>query len=174
MIDESRLFIRPLTGANLDAVMELQDVTIAGLKDKTILRKNSPEILAQALSERNIALGVFVENDLIAIGIAVDPVPPETDLRTNLKKFTVDKAMDLKLIIVKEEYRGNGLQRKLIRLLEDEALKRGFTHFCTSVSPDNPHSFNNFLAMEYEFDHQEELYGGLLRNIYVKKLKLSS
>ncbi len=174
MIDESRLFIRPLTGADLDAVMELQDVTISGLKDKTILRKNSPEIFAQALSERNIALGVFVENDLIAIGIAVDPVPPETDLRVNLDKFSVDKAMDLKLIIVKEEYRGNGLQRKLIRLLEEEALSRGFTHFCTSVSPDNPHSFNNFLAMGYEFDHQEELYGGLLRNIYVKELKLSS
>ena len=170
----SGMDIRSLTIADLEAVLDLQDITISGLKDKSILRKNSSDIFAHALSERNIALGVFDESDLIAVGIAVDPDPPETDLRTNLKKFTVDKAMDLKLIIVKEEYRGNGLQRKLIQLLEEEALSRGVTHFCTSVSPDNPHSFNNFLAMGYEFDHQEELYGGLLRNIYVKKLKLSS
>ena len=170
----SGMDIRSLTLDDLEAVLDLQEITINGLKDRSVLRKNSPDILAQALTERNIALGVFDESNLIAAGIAVDPVPPETDLRINLKKFTVDKAMDLKLIIVKEEYRGKGLQRELIRLLEDEALSRGFTHFCTSVSPDNPHSFDNFLAMGYEFDHQEELYGGLLRNIYVKQLKLSS
>ena len=164
------MFVRPLTQDDLDAVLELQDSTILGLKDKTVLRKNSPEILAQSMSERNIALGVFVGNELIAIGIAVDPVPPETDLRANLLKHTVDKAMDLKLIIVREACRGKGLQRELIRLLEEQAVNRGITHFCTSVSPNNPYSYNNFLAMGYEFDHQEELYGGLLRNVYVKTL----
>ena len=165
------MVIRTLTAEDLDAVLELQEITLLGLKDKNVLRRNSPEILKQALSENNIALGVFAENGLIAIGIAVDPVPPETDLRAGLRKFSVDKAMDLKLIIVKEEYRGNGLQRELIRLLEEQAVKRGITHFCTSVSPDNPFSFNNLLAMGYELDHQEDLYGGLLRNVYVKELK---
>lgn len=129
-------------------------------------------MLAQAISARNIALGVFVGDELIAIGIAVDPIPPETDLRSNLQNHSVDKAMDLKLSIVKEEYRGNGLQRALIWLLEKLACQRGFTHYCTSVSPNNPYSYNNVLAMGYEFDHQEELYGGLLRNVYVKELKV--
>ena len=170
MTDKS-MFVRPLTKDDLAAVLELQESTILGLKDKTVLRKNSPEILAQSISERNIALGVFVGAELIAIGIAVDPVPPETDLRANLQQHTVDKAMDLKLIIVREACRGKGLQRELIRLLEEQAVKRGITHFCTSVSPNNPYSYNNFLAMGYEFDHQEELYGGLIRNVYVKTLK---
>ena len=164
------MIIRSLALDDLDAVLELQEITLCGLKDKNILRRNSPEILAQALSEINIALGVFAGTELIAIGIAVDPVSPETDLRVNLQKFTVDKAMDLKLIIVKENYRGNGLQRRLISLLEEQAISRGITHFCTSVSPDNPYSYNNLSAMGYEFDHQEELYGGLIRNVYVKDL----
>ena len=150
--------IRYLNEDDLPAILELQEETILGLKDKTILRKNSPEILLQSISEQNIALGVFINDELIAIGLTVLPVPPETDLRE-------------KLIIVKEKYRGNGLQRKLIRLMEEEALSRGVTHLCTSVSPNNPYSYNNVLAMGYEFDHQEEIYGGLLRNIYVKELK---
>ena len=164
--------IRTLKEGDLQAVLELQDRTIRSLNDDSILRRNTPEMLAQSLSSRNIALGVFVDDELIAIGIAVDPIPPETDLRSNLQKHSVDKAMDLKLCIVKEEYRGNGLQRALIWVLEKLAYQRGFTHYCTSVSPNNPYSYNNVLAMGYEYDHQEELYGGLLRNVYVKELKV--
>ena len=95
-----KMYIRSLNAADLDSILELQENTLLGLKDPSVLRKNSPEILLQALSERNIALGVFIDDKLIAIGIAVDPVPPETDLRVNLQKFTVDKAMDLKICIV--------------------------------------------------------------------------
>ena len=165
-----KIHIRSLKEDDLNAVLKLQEETFLGLQDSSGLRKNTPEILLQSLADRNIALGGFCEQELIAIGIAVDPIPPETDLRANLQTHTVGKAMDLKLIIVKEGYRGNGLQRALIRILEKTAYTRGFTHFCTSVSPNNPYSINNMLAMGYEYDHQEELYGGLLRNIYVKEL----
>ena len=165
-----KFHIRSLKEDDLNEVLKLQEETLLGLQDPSILRKNTPEILLQSLEDKNIALGVLCEEELIAIGIAVDPVPPETDLRANLKTHTIGKAMDLKLIIVKEGYRGNGLQRELIRILEKNAYTRGFTHFCTSVSPNNPYSINNMLAMGYEFDHSEDLYGGLLRNIYVKEL----
>ena len=171
MINE-KLYIRSLKAEDLDAILELQETTILGLKDRSVLRKNTPEILLQSIADRNIALGAFCDQELAAIGIAVDPVPPETDLRANLQTHTVNKAMDLKLIIVKEGYRGNGLQRALTCILEKIAYARGFTHFCTSVSPNNPYSVNNTLAMGYEYDHQEELYDGLLRNVYVKELNV--
>ena len=167
-----KFHIRSLKEDDLNAVLKLQEETLLGLQDPSVLRKNTPEILLQSLEDKNIALGVFCEEELIAIGIAVDPVPPETDLRANLQTHTVGKAMDLKLIIVKEGYRGNGLQRALTCVLEKIAHTRGFTHFCTSVSPNNPYSVNNMLAMGYEFDHQEELYDGLLRNVYVKELNV--
>ena len=168
-----KMYIRSLNAADLDSILELQENTLLGLKDPSVLRKNSPEILLQALSERNIALGVFIDDKLIAIGIAVDPVPPETDLRVNLQKFSVDKAMDLKLCIVREGYRGNGLQAAFICVLEKLAYIRGTTHFCTSVSPNNSYSIRNVLLTGYEYDHQESLYGGLLRNVYVKELKVN-
>ena len=167
------MYIRTLKEEDIDAVLELQEKTILGLRDTSVLRKNSPEILSLALSGSNIALGVFREDDLAAVGFAVNPLPPETDLRANLQTHSVDKALDLKLIIVKDEYRGNGLQKALTWVLEKLAYIRGYTHFCTSVSPNNSYSLNNVLSMGYEYDHQEELYGGLLRNIYVKELKIS-
>ena len=167
------MYIRTLKEDDLDAILELQEKTILGLKDSTVLRKNTPEILMQSLSRENIALGAFIENDLVAVGFAVNPLPPETDLRINLQTHSVDKALDLKLIIVKDEYRGNGLQKALTWVLEKIAHVHGYTHFCASVSPNNSYSLNNVLSMGYEYDHQEELYDGLLRNIYVKELKVS-
>ena len=167
------MYIRTLKEDDLDAILELQEKTILGLKDSTVLRKNTPEILTQSLSRDNIALGAFIENDLVAVGFAVNPLPPETDLRINLQTHSVDKALDLKLIIVKDEYRGNGLQKALTWVLEKIAHVHGYTHFCASVSPNNSYSLNNVLSMGYEYDHQEELYDGLLRNIYVKELKVS-
>lgn len=167
------MYIRTLKEDDLDAILGLQEKTILGLKDSTVLRKNTPEILTQSLSSDNIALGAFIENDLVAVGFAVNPLPPETDLRINLQTHSVDKALDLKLIIVKDEYRGNGLQKALTWVLEKIAHVHGYTHFCASVSPNNSYSLNNVLSMGYEYDHQEELYDGLLRNIYVKELKVS-
>ena len=119
-----KMYIRSLNAADLDSILELQENTLLGLKDSSVLRRNSPEILLQAVSERNIALGVFIDKKLIAIGIAVDPVPPETDLRVNLQKFSVGKAMDLKLCIVREGFRGNGLQAAFINILEKLAYIR--------------------------------------------------
>ena len=68
-------YIRHLKEDDLPAIMQLQEETILGLKDKTILRKNSPEILLQSITGDNIALGVFIDDELIAIGLTVLPVP---------------------------------------------------------------------------------------------------
>lgn len=165
------MYVRLLDRGDLDRVLELQEKTILELEDRSVLRRNTPEILAQALSDKNLAIGTFIEDNLIAVAIAVDPVPPETDLRKTLQTHFVDNAMDLKLVIVQKEYRGNGLQKVLMYALEQMAVAQGYTHFCTSVSPNNKHSIHNMLSMGYDYDHQELLYDGLLRNVYVKTLK---
>ena len=162
--------IRQLNNNDIDDILNLYEYTISRLKDPTILRNSSKELLLQSISNENIAYGIFIEKELIAIGIAVDPKPPEVDLRINLQKYKIDKAMDLKVIIVKENYRGNGLQKILIVLLEKQAKQKGYTHFCVSISPNNLYSSNNFIELGYQKDHTEIIYDGLLRDIYVKQL----
>lgn len=169
----SGMYLRTCDIKDLDAILALQDHVISGLADKSWLRKNPPEIFALALAAPNLTIGMFVKDELIAIGMLVDPRPPETDLRANLQKFKVDKALDMKLAMVRSDYRGRGLQKAVIWIMEKYSHSLGYKYLCTSVSPDNIYSLRNTLDSGFEFDHREELYGGLLRNVYVKKLTVS-
>lgn len=162
--------MRPCDKRDLDALVKLHDDIWEALPDKTWLRRNNRETLQHALVN-GISIGVFSLGEMVAIGMLIEPDPPETDLRQNLKVHKVDKAINLKLILVHEDFRGRGFQRSIIKMLESLAVERGYTHFLTSVSPDNTFSWSNMLAVGFEFDHQENLYGGLVENIYVKTLR---
>ena len=76
----------------------------------------------------------------------------------------------MKLIIVSPEYRGNGLQGKLMARLEAVAVEKGKKLICATVSPLNSFSCNNFIKSGYAFHSTKEKYGGLLRSIYVKRI----
>ena len=80
------------------------------------------------------------------------------------------KAANQKLFLVREGYRGQGLQRKLIREIEKIAVARGYNLLCTTCAPNNTFSINNFLKEGYVYAKTEEKYGGLMRNLYYKKL----
>lgn len=169
----NNLYIRPCVRNDLNSVLALQDDVFRILPDETLLRRNTPELLALGLTYPNLTVGVFDGQMLVAIGMLVDPKPPETDLRIGLQRFSVDKALDMKLVMVHGDYRGHGFQKALMWISEKMAYMNGCTHLCTSVSPDNRFSLRNVSAMDYQFDHTEELYNGLLRNVYVKKIKVA-
>lgn len=80
------------------------------------------------------------------------------------------KAANQKLFLVRDGYRGLGLQRKLIREIEKIAVARGYNLLCTTCAPNNIFSINNFLKEGYVYAKTEEKYGGLTRNLYYKKL----
>ena len=80
------------------------------------------------------------------------------------------KAANQKLFLVREGYRGLGLQRKLIQEVEKMAIQRGFNLLCTTCAPNNSFSINNFLKEGYKYAKTEEKYGGLVRNLYCKQL----
>lgn len=168
------LFIRRCNDDDLKDIMDLQELIFAKLPNKSILRKNDSKMFRLALAPKNLSIGVFDGKSLIAIGMCVDPDPPETDLRNNLKNpVDKNKTMDFKLVLVHNDYRG-GFQKTIMWLLERAAFNKGYKYLCTSVSPDNSHSRKNIEDMGYCFDHQETLYeGDLLRNVYVKEINCS-
>jgi hypothetical protein len=54
--------------------------------------------------------------------------------------------------------------------VEKIAVARGYNLLCTTVSPNNDFSINNFLKEGYQYAKTEEKYGGLMRNLYYKVL----
>lgn len=155
--------------SELEAVLELNQKVYDSLDDKTLLRLNSTEMIASCLAEPNVTMGAWEDGKLVAIGILYVPQVEDEDL-SHYVENAVFPAANQKLYLVDAAYRGQGLQRKIIRLIEDIARQRSFAMLCTTIAPHNQFSINNFLAEGYVYSTTVMKYGGLERSIYYKML----
>lgn len=162
--------LRPCQPSDLQAVIDLNETIYSALPDKSILRHNTPEMIASCLAEPNVTLGIWEDDTLIAVGMLYVPQCIEEDHFHDLGLEGEYKSANQKLFLVREGYRGLGLQRKLIREVEKIAIARGYNLLCTTVAPNNDFSINNFLKEGYVYAKTEEKYGGLVRNLYYKVL----
>ena len=162
--------LRRCKSSDFEAVVELNETVYAALSDKSVLRHNSPEMIASCLQEPNVTMGIWDDNLLIAIGMLYVPQCIEEDHFHDLGLQGDFRSANQKLFLVREGYRGLGLQRRLIREVEKIAVERGFNLLCTTVSPNNAFSINNFLKEGYVYAKTEMKYGGLERNLYYKIL----
>lgn len=162
--------LRPCQPFDLQAIIDLNETIYSALPDKSMLRHNSPEMIATCIEEPNVTLGIWEGDTLIAIGMLYVPQCIEEDHFHDLGLEGTYKSANQKLFLVREGYRGFGLQRKLIRAVEKIAIARGYNLLCTTVAPNNIFSINNFLKEGYIYTKTEEKYGGLVRNLYYKLL----
>lgn len=162
--------IRKCNLSDFQSVVDLNETIYAALPDQSVLRHNSPEMIASCLEEPNVTLGIWDGELLVAIGMLYVPQCIEEDHFHDLELEGNYKSANQKLFLVREGYRGLGLQRQLIREVEKIALSRGYNLLCTTVAPNNTFSINNFLAEGYVYAKTEQKYGGLVRNLYYKKL----
>ena len=168
---DSDCILRLCTPKDIDRIMELQKDIFAGLNDREILRENSREMLLSCLEAPHFTIGIFDrEQVLAALAVLYDGRGSEEDLSLGLVNHKVSVPANFKLVLVRKEYRGRGYQRLLMGMLEKYAVSRGFTHLCATVSPKNLHSKANMQAMGYEYDHTQEKYGGVVRDVFVKNI----
>ncbi len=162
--------LRQCKACDLQSVVNLNEAVYAALPDKSVLRHNSPEMMASCLEEPNVTLGIWDGNLLVAIGILYVPQCIEEDHFHDLGLQGEYKSANQKLFLVRDGYRGLGLQRRLIREVENIAVARGFNLLCTTVAPNNTPSVSNFTSEGYVYAKTEVKYGGLMRNLYYKIL----
>ena len=162
--------LRQCQPADLQVIIDLNEAIYAALPDKSVLRHNSPEMIASCLEEPNVTLGVWDGDLLVAIGMLYVPQCIEEDHFHDLGLQGDYKSANQKLFLVRDRYRGLGLQRTLIREVEKTAIARGYNLLCTTVAPNNNFSINNFLKEGYVYAKTEMKYGGLVRNLYYKVL----
>ncbi len=162
--------LRQCQPTDLQVIIDLNEAIYAALPDKSVLRHNSPEMIASCLEEPNVTLGVWDGDLLVAIGMLYVPQCIEEDHFHDLDLQGDYKSANQKLFLVRDRYRGLGLQRRLIREVEKTAVARGYNLLCTTVAPNNDFSINNFLKEGYVYVKTEMKYGGLVRNLYYKVL----
>ncbi len=69
---------------------------------------------------------------------------------------------------VLENYRGMGLQNKMLSIVEEMLKNTKYKKFVATVHPDNKYSLNNMLKNGYKIAMKTKLYGGLDRCIIIK------
>ena len=163
---------RPCGPVELETILSIQEEAFALLEDDRWLRRNSREMLDSCLREPHVTIGVYCGDEMAAFGVLYLAGESEENLgrKMGLTGDDILSTANFKLVIVRPAYRGNGLQRALTVRLEQLAAQMGYKRICSSVSPYNRFSADNFVSMGYKLGGQAVLYGSLERNIYYKEL----
>lgn len=156
----------------VDELCKIQEEAFEVMADDSLLRRNSKESLASCLDEPHYTIGAFYNGVLAGFAVLFDPELSNENIALDAG-FSEDEAretVNFKLVIVRPQYRGNGLHLDFLVKLEEIAKQKGFKKIFATVSPNNEHSKNNFLKSGYVFHSQKVKYGGLVRNIYYKDI----
>ena len=148
--------IKPCSLEDVDAIMEMQESVIqtnerTGRNWYFITERRT---LEEGLKNNELTvLGAFC-NDELAACIAMSFGDPRGMFKTLLNNYQNNEDKQFayaKMAIVKEAYRGNGLQRTLLHALEVEALKNPQLKYIGAIAhPDNSFSLKNLKAEGYE------------------------
>ena len=82
----------------------------------------------------------------------------------------IRQCADYSDVFVHPDYRGNGLQNRMERRMEERCLSAGKKILLGTVDPDNVYSYRNFLKSNYRQAARLKKYGGLDRLLMEKKL----
>ena len=171
-IDVNTLEYKRLTIDSIPLILEVQEEAFAYANGNTdFLRRNTYETLAPCFDGDSIVLGSFSGETLVAFGILFVAGSGSENLAKDVERIDdILTSANVKLVIVRPDYRGNGLQRELVKKLEDSAKDMGYAWLCATVAPTNNWSYDNFIKSGFELDKILVKYGGLTRALLVKKI----
>lgn len=171
-IDMTLVSYRRLTPDYIPEMLAIQEETFAAAVGSTdFLRRNTTETFSVCFPEPSLVLGAYYEGEMIAFGILHAAGTTAENLAKDLEEVEdITENANIKLTIVRPNYRGNGLQRELISRLEKHAKECGFRWLSSTVSPENPWSSNNLAACGFTVAKVLKKYGGLERYLFVKKI----
>ncbi len=87
-----------------------------------------------------------------------------------LPEEELEKVAHMESVAILPEYRGNGLQYALMQAAEKELRQRGYGYLMCTIHPENVYSKENAIRQGYEVVMTKEKYGGLVRDILLKKI----
>jgi len=170
---EPKLFsFRKAVPEDIDAVCALQDQIMDALPDKDIYATYTREETLNQL-HNDVCFIAECEGELAGYSVLIpnDPENPENYGKLynyDKERLAVTASLDLTMVVPK--YRGYGLQRIFNKLRLGVAINMGAKEAFTTISPDNPYSYRNFLVLNFEILETRELYGGKQRYILHKDL----
>lgn len=172
--EEIPYYIRNLTMNELQDVLHLQREVVAALEDESKLATLSEEEFTFILSGNGSLIGVYVDECLIAFRATL--VPGEDDehlgLDIGLDADELSSVIYQEISNVSPAFRGHGLQRVMAQVLMGQLQYSAFTYVCATVAPFNIPSLKDKFSQQMEIAALKEKYGGKLRYVFVKDLRV--
>lgn len=155
---------------DIDKVIALQDEIVDALPDKDLYATFSREESIAQL-EHDICIMAECNGEVAGYSVMIpnDPDNPENYGKYfNYDRDQLAKTVSMDLTMVSPKYRGLGIQRMFNKLRLGMASEMGATEALTTISPDNPFSYRNFLVLNFDIVDERDLYGGKRRYILRK------
>lgn len=173
--DERVFQVKRLTMDDLPLIMALQSKVKNTLTSSAFLSPLSEEEYIFILSGNGLMIGVFVEEKMIAFRAMLEP-------KLDAKHLGIDAGIpqaDLPKVIYSEisnvdpDFRGNGLQSYLGKLVMKEIDREKFRYVCATVAPMNIPSIKDKFSLGLQVIALKEKYTGMLRYVFMKDLTMS-
>lgn len=166
------IILKKLDITYIDKIMGLQKIVFDGLEDKRLYSPSCEDEFISFINTSGTILGCLNEKeDLIAMGVFVKYNYNEHNYGydLNLEGSDLLSVGQIESTIVREDYRGNRIQKILCEELEYIGKNTGISLICATASPYNKFSVNTFLNLNYEIKADKLKYGGLRRYVFAKK-----
>lgn len=157
----------------IEKIMELQDIILEGLEDKRLYAATDRKEFIEYINSFGRIVGYVTENDtLVAMGVYAKKgyVSGNYGYDIDLEGEDLLSVGQIESTVVRDEYRGNRLQKTICEVLENIAKEDGTHTLCATASPYNEFSVNTFKYLGYEIKRDKIKYGGLRRYVLVKEL----
>lgn len=123
-----------------------------------------PEYILQMMSDGIMELWVAMDEERMAAAFSIlRPGKHEFNYGYDLglSEEELSRVINMDTAAVHPDYRGMGLQKKLLQFAESELRQEGAHILLCTVHPDNHFSLNNVLQQGYEIQKKLEKYGSV-------------
>lgn len=149
----------------LDKLILFQKEIIDNMNNKEWFVPLTEEEFLTPIEGKDNAYFFTYDNEIIGLLVLTCDIPDV------LEEYKLPKGdyMLIDSVMVKDEYRGYGLQREMLKFAYDRARMLNMDGLVATIHPDNLYSLNNFYLEDYKLLHKLKIHGGP-RDVVIKKL----
>ena len=170
---EKSIIIKKCTANDVDSIYDIQNIVIDNFKEDEkgyflpFKKETYLRIVNEPIDDGEI-YGAFIDNKMIAwIFLSVSNRMKELkQMIPNLE----GNCADIDGVIVLPEYRGYGLQKTLVKYLEEKAREKGISNMIAEVTFGNVYSLRNLKDLGYKEQTWYQKDENIKRYILLKKL----
>ena len=156
--------IKTLTFDHMSDVLNLQDIVMENMPDKSLLFPLSRAELMESLQIDHVSGAYNKDGSLIAYCVLVANRPGERNLAVDFGAKP-EESITFDIVAVDPQWRGYSLQQRFIDWSLEVANDSGVKYIHATVNPENNHSAQNFIKRGFVVKKTATKYGGLTRNL---------